>query len=177
MRRNMKSCLRSFNIYLLLVAILFSFGCSTSEAKKKKKEQSTIRLHLEVPSDGTGRSGPVEVTSQKIPVNVERDPFMMEDEVAHASVVDTVGGFAIKLDFTAHGALKLDMVTTSNKGSRIAILGQFPKSRWLAAPLITKRIGSGSLVFTPDCTREEADRFVNGLNNVAEKARKAEKFF
>ncbi len=177
MNRNMKSCLRSFNIYLLLVAFLFTFGCTSSEARKKKKEQSTVRLHLEVNSDDTGRSGPVKVTHEQIDVNVEKEPFMMEDEVDHASVVDTVGGFAIQLSFSAHGTLKLDMVTTSNKGRRIAILAQFPKSHWLAAPLITKRIATGNLVFTPDCTREEAERFVNGLNNVAEKAKKANSLF
>jgi murein DD-endopeptidase MepM/ murein hydrolase activator NlpD len=39
--------------------------------------------------------------------------------------------------------------------------------RWLAAPIITRRISNGVLVFTPDCSREEADQLVLGLNNVA----------
>ena len=40
---------------------------------------------------------------------------------------------------------------------------RFPDPRWLAAPVFTKRITDGVLVFTPDCTREEADRIVKGL--------------
>ena len=40
-------------------------------------------------------------------------------------------------------------------------------TRWLAAPMITRPIENGVIAFTPDCTREEADIFVLGLNNVA----------
>jgi hypothetical protein len=32
---------------------------------------------------------------------------------------------------------------------------------------MTKRIVDGKLVFTPDATREEADRIVRGLNKIA----------
>jgi hypothetical protein len=41
--------------------------------------------------------------------------------------------------------------------------------RWLAAPVISHRIGDGVLVFTPDATREEAEEIALGLNNVAKK--------
>ena len=41
------------------------------------------------------------------------------------------------------------------------------EARWLAAPRISQRIKDGVLVFTPDATREEAERIVRGLNNVA----------
>lgn len=176
----MKTWSRSFNIYLLLVAFLFSFGCA-SEASKKKKELCTFRVHLECNDDGTGRSGNVEVTSQKIRINVEREPFLAEDDVASASLVDSVGGFEVQVLLTQHGSLWLDMKTTSNKGRRMAILTQsqnkaITKSRWIAAPLIKHRISNGALIFTPDMTREEAEHFVNGLNNVAKKARDAELF-
>jgi hypothetical protein len=39
----------------------------------------------------------------------------------------------------------------------------------MAAPEIIAKNSSGRLVFTPDATREEADRMVRGLNNVAKK--------
>ena len=45
---------------------------------------------------------------------------------------------------------------------------QMANGRWLAAPLITHRIGDGVLAFTPDMSRAEADQFVLGLNNVAQ---------
>ncbi|MGA9450667.1 MAG: hypothetical protein WBW41_04895 [Verrucomicrobiia bacterium] len=47
-------------------------------------------------------------------------------------------------------------------------------SRWLAAPLITRRIANGVLAFTPDCSRAEADQLVLGLNQVAAKNRKGQ---
>jgi hypothetical protein len=45
------------------------------------------------------------------------------------------------------------------------------ESRWLAAPIVRKRIGDGKLIFTPDATREECDTIVTGLNAVAKKVK------
>jgi hypothetical protein len=47
--------------------------------------------------------------------------------------------------------------------------------RWLAAPRITGRIADGRLEFTPDATRDEAERIVHGLNRVAELVAKGRK--
>lgn len=172
----MKIRFGSINIYLLLLAILFSSGCSSSPESKRAKELSTLRMHMEVNDDGTASSGQVEVTSQKYRVNIEKEPFITEGDIASASVVDDMGGFAIQLNLNAHGGLMLDMMTSSFKGRRIVIMAQFPDTKWLASPLIRKRLSSGVFVFTPDCTREQADRIVNGLNNVAAKIRRAERF-
>lgn len=167
----MKKVFASFNLYFLLALLLA--GCATSEKSKEKKEQSTVRLHLEVPqTDDNGASGVVLVTKERIPVNVEREPFLTEGDLHHAEIVAEPGGFAIALNFSDHGMFQLDMVSTSNKGRRIAILGQFPESHWMAAPMITHRIANGVLTFTPDLTLAQAQRFVRGLNNVAEKARR-----
>jgi hypothetical protein len=166
----MKKVFAPFNLYLLLAVLLA--GCATSEKSKQNKEQSTVRLHLEVPSsEDNSRNGAVLVTKQKIPVNVDREPFLTEGDLHHAEIVATPGGFGIALNFADHGMFQLDMVTTSNKGRRIAILMQFPDSHWVAAPVIARRISDGVLVFTPDLTLEEAQRAVRGLNNVAKKAR------
>ena len=43
---------------------------------------------------------------------------------------------------------------------------------WLAAPLIRRPIADGVLTFTPDASREEAEKIVKGLNNVTEKIKK-----
>jgi hypothetical protein len=48
-------------------------------------------------------------------------------------------------------------------------------SRWIAAPLLSGRISTGLFAFTPDTTREEADRIARGLNNVAEQVRKGKR--
>ncbi|MCX6895112.1 MAG: hypothetical protein NTZ16_06370 [Verrucomicrobia bacterium] len=105
-------------------------------------------------------------------VNIETSPFLDERDIDKAAVVDWMGGFAIQLDFNAHGKLMLENTTRLNPGRRIAILCEFGETRWLAAPLIARPISNGQLVFTPDATREEAERIVRGLNNDAEKIRK-----
>ena len=137
---------------------------------------------MEVNEDSSGRNGLVEVGHQKIRYNVDRDPFLLEDDVATASIVESLGTFAVQILLTSHGTLLLDMNSSSNKGRHMAMLTQFKdkpltKSHWIAAPLIKDRIANGALIFTPDMTREEAERMVNGLNNVAKKARKAESMF
>ena len=46
--------------------------------------------------------------------------------------------------------------------------------RWLAAPMVGTHIVDGRFIFTPDATREEAQRIALGLNNVAKKLDNAE---
>jgi len=163
----------SINIILLGAALLFAGGCHKSPESKKKGEESTVRLHIEETSDVTGQSGPVEVTRDKFVVNIDKEPFLTEADLLGAQVVETPdGGFAIQLVFDRHGSMLLDMKTSMYKGKRIVIMAQFPKTRWLAAPIIKTKIGTGVLVFTPDCTREEAERLVNGLTNVIAAAKR-----
>ena len=57
---------------------------------------------------------------------------------------------------------------------RIGIWARYTEARWLAAPMITRRITNGLFVFTPDCSREEAERIVLGLNHVARQTHKDE---
>jgi preprotein translocase subunit SecD len=172
----MKIRFLSFNIYLLLAALLFSSGCYSPE-EKEKREMSTIRMFLESNNDGTEHTGPVYVTSKKYEVNIDKEPFVTEGDVDHAQVVDGIGGFEIQVSFNAHGTLMLEMVTTSNKGKRMVIMTQSPQTKWIASPMIQKKIASGTLVFTPDCTRQEADRIVSGLNNVAKKIKRMDSLF
>ena len=167
----MKNWFAAFNIYLCL--ILLGPGCASIEKAKQKREQSTLRFHLEVNQDGTGRSGPVLVTHDRIPINVEKEPFITEGDLEKALVIDTLGGFAIQVVFDAIATAHLDLITSANKGHHIAIMTQFPKTHWVAAPLINRRIATGIFTFTPDLTCEEAQRMVRGLNNVAAKAKKA----
>ena len=169
----MKIWPRSFNIYLCLISL--AVGCAHTNDTGQKKEESTLRVHLEVNADGTGRNAPVYVTRNKLVVNVDCEPFLTEGDIDKAAVIDAIGGFAIQIGFDPHAAMMLDMITSSNKGRHLAIMTQFPKTHWMAAPLITKRIPNGILTFTPDLTREEAERMVRGLNNVAVKAKKAKK--
>lgn len=174
-----------FNTYLsLLVALCWLAGGCQSSAKKKNPEKfapqaSTLRFHLEANRDGTERNFPVLVhRAQSFQVNVERDPFLSEFNVTKAGVVDdALGGFNLFIQFDRKGTWLLEQYTTAHKGRRIAIFSHFAhptekgkgEARWLAAPLITKRITDGTFAFTPDASRAEAESIAAGLNKIAKK--------
>jgi hypothetical protein len=164
----------AFNTYLV-VALLGTLCAAGCKSLGKKKEASTLRLHLEVTPDGTDKNGPVPIyRDNPVYVNVEKEPFLNEGRITKAAVVDVMGGFAIFVQFDRRGAWLLEQYSTANKGRRVAIMSQFGEVRWLAAPVMTKRITDGTLVFTPDATREESERIVRGLNNVAKELQEKE---
>ena len=160
-----------FNSYLFVALLsLCAVGC----AAIKKKEVATLRLHQEVNPDARERSSPVPIyRASPMYVNVEKGPFLIEGHVSKASVIDALGSFQILIQFNRTGTWLLEQYTTAHRGRRIAVFSQFgEEARWLAAPVTNKRISDGVLVFTPDASREEAERIVLGLNNVAEEAQK-----
>ena len=174
----MKRCRQAFNLILAGLWVILAWGCrnpdpATASLRQKGKEVSTLRLHLETNADGTDRVQTVKVLrSQPITLTVDRVAVLHEGDVKEATVVDAMGGFALKVQFNDRGRRIMEMTTVANKGQRWAIHSQFGDSRWLAAPLITQNVTNGVLVFTPDATREESDRIVRGLNRVAAEAAK-----
>lgn len=161
---------QAFNTYLLLAAIVFAFGCGTAEERKRKKEETSLRFHLETNADGTGKNHPIQVIrSNPVEINVEDLAFIDERDIEKASIEETPGSFSLKIELNDHGRRVLEMVTTANKNRHYAVFSQFPDPRWLAAPVITKRIGDGVITFTPDASREECERIVRGLTNVIKK--------
>lgn len=160
----------------LALALLFS-GCKMTEKMKADKERTLISLHIETNPDNSDRTAAAAIyRSRPMSVIVTVQPFLDTQFVEEAAVVDLQGGFGIQLKFDAQGRGILENYTGSYKGNRIAVNCAFPDLRWLAAPRITKRIDDGIFIFTPDATREEAERIVRGLNNAAKKA-KSESFF
>src|SRR5687767_10143118 len=159
----MKKPVLRFNTYLALL-LLLAAACRSPE----KKEATQLRLFIEVTPDNTGRNHPVSIgRTDPFVVNVEKEPFLNEGNVAKAWVVDALGGFQIMLQFDRRGTWLLEQYSTAHKGRRVGILAQFGELRWIAAPILQQRISDGLLVFTPDATREEAERIVRGLKNVA----------
>ena len=159
-----------FKTYLrITMALALLCGCQSPETKRKK-QFSTLHVHLEVNRETTERTELVPIWREHpFMVNVQKFPFLNEGNVKQAMVIDVVGGFVLRLQFDRQGTWLLEQYTTANRGRRIAIMSQFGQVRWLAAPKISKPITDGTLVFTPDATREEAERIVRGLNNVAKK--------
>lgn len=157
-----------FNYYLLGLALVVATGCVSSREREQRREQSEIQLFIEAESDIENKTAIAYVfRSAPVPVRIYKTPFLDGTDLVEANVADAVGGFVVQLAFTAHGRLVLEQVTTARRGARIAVYGIFPTGRWLAAPIIPGRITNGVLTFTPDMTREEAERLVRGLNNVA----------
>jgi len=159
----------AFNTYLLLLAGLMP-GCQTD---KKDKELSTLRIHIETNPDGTGRNMPVTIgRSDPFEVTVESAPFITEAHVDNASVIDGLGGFQIMVHLNREGTWLLEQYSLASREKHAAIFSNFGEARWLAAPNLTHRISDGVLVFTPDATREEAERIVRGINNIAKQFKK-----
>jgi hypothetical protein len=171
----MKVCTRQFNVYFALAAACALLcGCQTD---KNDEKVSVLRVHLEVGAVNAGEMGTAQTVSvlraDPVDVTIARDPILTEANVVAARVINVPGGFAVEIRFDETGTWVLEQNTAGNPGRHLVIFGQWgdqlTDGRWLAAPLITHRIGDGVLAFTPDASREEADRLVLGLNNVAKK--------
>jgi hypothetical protein len=171
----MKVWTRRFNIYLTLTAALVLLcSCKTD---RQKGPVSAVRIHIEVNPDSAGTSQTVSIVrSDPVLVTIAQEPILTEANVVAARVFDAHGGFAIEVRFDETATWILEQYSAANPGLHLAIFGQWgdklANGRWLAAPFITRRISDGVLLFTPDCSREEADQFVLGLNNVAKKIQK-----
>jgi hypothetical protein len=171
----MKVWTRRFNIYLtLMAALVLLCSCKTD---RQKGPVSAVRIHIEVNPDSAGTSQTVSIVrSDPVLVTIAQEPILTEANVVAARVFDAHGGFAIEVRFDETATWILEQYSAANPGLHLAIFGQWgdklANGRWLAAPLITRRISDGVLLFTPDCSREEADQFVLGLNNVAKKIHK-----
>ena len=166
-----------FNSYLAMALVLglaSTVGCSSTKPHKLK--EASLRLHLEVNQDGSDRNEPIPVgREQPFFVNVDKHAFLTEFNIERASVVQSMGGYSITVQFNKEGTWLLEQYTTANKGKRMAIAAEFGEMRWIAAPVIHQRIANGLLVFTPDVSRDEADLLVSGLNKLAEDVRKGRK--
>lgn len=174
----MKIQWRRFNFFLLgLLALALVFGCSSPE-RQRKKQVAVLRIHMEGRADFTNRTQTI--TFHRDPallLTVEKSCILSEENVKSAKIAEAVGGFGLEIRFDREGTMLLDAATGANRGKHLAVLCAFgPKAkdmaqrtRCLAAPQITTHITDGVLQFTPDCTRDEAEQIVIGLNNAAKK--------
>jgi preprotein translocase subunit SecD len=169
----------------LVVLGAASAGCNTTAVSSKdfespdyKRQLSTIRVYLEAgPTAGaSAQEAPIFRASPTI-VKVERMELFSEANVKDASVVDVDTGFVIRLELNQRGQWVIENATASNIGKRLAVVCDFGETRWLAAPVISRRISDGVFMFTPDATREEAERIARGLNNNAARVEKESRFW
>lgn len=160
---------RRFNLYLLVLAVA-SGGCASD--RKKHEHLAGIRVHVETAASLEGKTVPVRVIRDlPVEVVVDNDPVLTEQNLIAATLLETEGGFAVRVKFDETGTWMLEQATAENPGKHLAIFGQWGdtvgETRWLAAPLINRRIDNGMLTFTPDASREEAQKWVEGLNRMS----------
>jgi hypothetical protein len=189
---------------LLLLAVTGCQSEKSKAEKAESKKLSALRVHVETKDDGLGENGTTSTIlfprTTPVTISIAREPILLESDTTRAVVMASPGGFSIEVQFNEMGALTLEQFTAANPGKHLVIFGQWddpgqskPRldpqkdapsleaaatnsttARWLAAPLITHRISDGLLSFTPDCSLDEAKRFVLGLNNVAKKVKKGD---
>ncbi len=167
----------AFNIYFCLLSLavfgLALSGCKTGDEGKKSKQATLLRLHLEEQPDQSDRAEAITVfRAAPVKLAVSKAPFLHEASIVSATLVEAIGGFAIRVDYDRSGTWLLENVTATNKGKRIGIFTLFTEPRWLAAPMISQTIRDGVIIFTPDATREEAERIVLGINNMVKKLKR-----
>src|SRR5277367_5110375 len=134
-----------FNLNLFLaLPLIFIAACSSPEKKKEKaeaKEKSYLDLHLEVNRDGSKDNEEITIgRTSPYTINVDKSAFVDSGDLDEAVVVDDIGGFVIRLKFNWRGTQLLDGVTSANHNKRIAVFARWPETRWLASPVIHRRI-------------------------------------
>lgn len=110
-----------------------------------KKPQVTLRFHLKAnPSDPFVI--PLQIPGMPTPVNVKKIPEVAEGDVVAIhpfAAADGTYGCALKLNF--QGTLRLDTVSTEDKGKVLVTLFN---GRLVTAMLIDKRVQDG-VIFIP----------------------------
>jgi hypothetical protein len=176
----MSFCRPRFNLYFLpAVLCLLATGCAGAHLgtlfHREKKPIAILRLHVESESSAAGSTKTISVLrSQPVAVNISTDPILTETDVMAARLLEAPGGFAVELKFDDVASWRLEQYSAINPGKHLAIFAQWgdqpADGRWLAAPLIVRRMAGGTLVFTPDASHAEMEPWVKGLNEAAKKS-------
>ncbi len=162
----------NWNLAALVALAALLPGCASS-SKKKEEEIATIRLHFEVNPQLVRRNLEVSVLrSHPIKLTVAEEPLVHEGYLNEAEIVNEGSTHSIRLVFDDSGRRLLETETAASMGKRIAVVGQFPDLRWLAAPVISRINTNGVFTFTPDADLEECRRLIDGLKIVIAKRKR-----
>jgi hypothetical protein len=160
---------------LVLCAALTGGGCAST---KPKIQPTVLRVHAEAASSGAFTRKIKVFQTSPVEMVVDESPLLTEMDVEKASVVDALGGHALAIKFNQRGRWLLDSHTSLNMGRHFAVFVQYGdkpvKAQWLAAPIITRRISDGVLLFTPDAAHEDVEAISKGLGEKPAKKKKDE---
>jgi hypothetical protein len=168
---NMKILPNLFNIILLGACLGLAAGCKTGlKSKLKAEDATTLSCFIEAHPGLGDRTMPVRVgRNNPVSLTVEASPYIREINVLKAEAWDTTdGGVAIRLELDRFGSRKLEIASVMHRGRRMAVMVQFPESRWIDIVELNRKQSDGVLILYPDASPEEVDRIVKGLNLLAE---------
>jgi hypothetical protein len=151
--------------FLLMLCLLELTACNSAP-----KNAAILRMHLPASPAATPiRRMPVTIRTPALTLEVDRLPVLSEADLDHVDLTGEGDNFGIRLFFNTHGTIMLDTVSLNNRGQLLVIIiNGVP----VAAPQLRERIVDGVFDFTPDISREEAEKIVKGLNASAEYIRK-----
>lgn len=145
-----------------------------SKKEKKPKPIKMIRVHVESKHDLPERSVVAALeTGEGLKINVEKLPILNESHMENAALLDSPGGYQLRLKFNSLGAKILESYTSAAVGRHLAVVCDVDgEARWLGLPLVRQRIGDGVLTFSPAVPRDIVVRLVDGLNGEIQRQRK-----
>jgi len=148
-------------------ALLFS-GCALWP-HHDKKPPGILRVHVESETSSAGSTKTISILRSKpVLVNISLEPILTEADVTGAKIIGPDGAFDVQITFKDTAGWQLEQYSATNPGKHLVIFGQWgdkpADGRWLAAPLIHRRMAGGVLTFTPDATHEEMETWVKGLD-------------
>jgi hypothetical protein len=163
---------RRFNLYLLLAALALAAGCALFH--RQGKGEAALRIHIESGESLSGGTKTISVLrAAPVMVTILTEAILTEADIAAAALITTADGYAVQVKLDDSGSLTLEQFSATNPGKHLVIFGQWgdklENGRWLAAPSINRLVTNGTLTFTPDASREEAEQLVKGLNLTAKK--------
>jgi hypothetical protein len=141
--------------------------------KKHTKEVSTVRLYLKPRHAPTVVRVPL-FRAKPVMVTVGKTIFSMRQPQKHQSSIRRKFLIKIQLTNTAPSAREHDRTSV---GKRVAIFSRLPIRSDGSPPHAYPANQRWSAYIYTDASRDEAERMVNGLNNVIAKAKKKNKFF
>ena len=166
---------RRFNLYFLPAILCLALGLPP-QSKDKDKAIGILRVHIESETQAAGGKTVQVLRAEPVSINIVNQAILSEADLVSARLLEAPGGCALQLQFNSAGAWTLEQFSSINPGKHLVIFGQWgektEEGRWLSAPLINRRMGNGSLVFTPDASHEEVEKLVKGLNAYIKKNNK-----
>jgi hypothetical protein len=152
-------------------------GCTSPENRNKNRAHYTeLWLYEGLPGTNIDTNKAMAVMVANVPLVVRKSPFLTEEHLEEADIVDSPGGgFSMQLRFDDHGRYELDAFTGRHRGRNLVIFARYGvrktedkiplKEAWLGAPLINRQINDGVIIFTPSGNKEELYSILDGLRN------------